>query len=162
MKFRKWSIITLHTQHFLFSFPQCLYIAVTSVKHVYQLDPQYSALPHRHLPQDLQGSSFNWKQVKSLFLCWNFSHHWITLTIAGFAGKQKPVCQNTGRKCSLSKQNPDSPGTNGDDQGWTFEMGFFVCVIFKCAVKFPQQIIHTGCFLCPYIHHSWAPLLRIP
>lgn len=28
------------------------------------------------------------------------------------------------RKCSLSNQKPDSPSTDWDDQGWTFETGF--------------------------------------
>lgn len=117
-----------------------------------QLDPQHSALPHSYLLLDLQGTSFNWKQVKSLFLCWNLSHHWVSLTVAGFAGKQKPVCQNMGRKHNLSNQNLDSPSTDRDDQGWDFCDGFFACVISKCAAIFPP--VDNPLRMCVSLHSS--------
>ena len=123
--FRKRSIIVLYTQHFCFHF-HCASI---------QLSPVWSMCS-------------SW--IHSIQHC-HTDTYYMTYRVVPLIGRRENLCSYTGayftaelhlqlqvflgnkslyvkiqgkRKCSLSNQKPDSPSTDWDDQGWTFETGF--------------------------------------
>lgn len=133
--FRKQSMTALYTQHFCFHFHSA---SIELSPGWSMLDPQCSAVPQWSLLQDLQGSSSNWKKEKPLFLYCSSFHLWVPLTVAGYAGKQKPGCQNTVRKeMQFSQAEAWQPKHRLRWSRMDLWVSFYVCAIFKCAVNFP-------------------------